>query len=54
MLTNNAYAPLASANTKLSPGALASTGNNLGHDNMAPYLTLNFCMALAGIFPSRN
>ena len=36
----------------------ASTVTNVGgsqpHNNMMPYLTLNFCIALQGIFPSPN
>jgi microcystin-dependent protein len=31
----------------------ANTGNQ-PHDNMQPYLVVNFCIALTGIFPSRN
>ncbi len=30
------------------------TGSNAGHDNMQPYLAVNFCISLFGIFPSRN
>lgn len=33
---------------------IGSTGGSQPHDNMQPYLTLNFCIALQGIFPSRN
>lgn len=29
-------------------------GNSAGHNNMQPYLTLNFVIALQGLFPSRN
>jgi len=29
-------------------------GNSQPHDNMQPYLALNFCIALEGIFPARN
>jgi len=36
------------------PGALASVGGSQPHPNMQPFLTLNFCIALSGIFPSRN
>ena len=32
----------------------ASTGGSQPHTNQSPYLVLNFCIALAGIFPSRN
>jgi microcystin-dependent protein len=31
-----------------------STGGSSWHPNMQPYLALNFCIALQGIFPSRN
>jgi microcystin-dependent protein len=44
----------ATPNTTMSPLALTSTGGSQPHDNMAPYLTLNFVIALQGIFPSRN
>ena len=33
--------------------ALAPAGGGLPHNNMQPYLTLNFCIALQGIFPQR-
>lgn len=33
---------------------LANTGGGQGHNNMQPYLTLNFCIALQGLFPPRN
>lgn len=39
--------------SNLSPQALAPTGGGLPHNNMQPYLTLNFCIALQGIFPPR-
>jgi microcystin-dependent protein len=48
----NPYA--ASPNTSLAPSALGQTGGSQPHDNMAPYLVLNFIIALQGIFPSRN
>ncbi len=35
-------------------GTIANAGGSQGHNNMMPYLTLNFCIALQGIFPSRN
>jgi len=38
---------------KFSPGMVANTGGQ-PHQNMQPYLALNFCVALSGIFPSRN
>jgi microcystin-dependent protein len=33
--------------------ALPPAGGSLPHNNMQPYLTLNFCIALQGIFPQR-
>ena len=33
--------------------SLAVSGGGLPHNNMQPYLTLNFCIALQGIFPQR-
>ena len=35
-------------------GAGGSAGGSQPHNNMQPYLTINFCIALDGIFPSRN
>jgi microcystin-dependent protein len=40
-------------NTQLAPQAVATAGGGLPHNNMQPYLTLNFCIALQGIFPPR-
>jgi microcystin-dependent protein len=38
----------------LGAAAIANAGGGEGHSNMQPYLTLNFCIALQGLFPSRN
>lgn len=35
-------------------GPLTNTGGSQPHDNMSPYLTLNYVIALTGIFPSQN
>ena len=48
------YHPPGGATTGMEPGTIAAAGGGLPHDNMQPYLTLNFCIALQGIFPSRN
>ena len=42
------------ANTALSFQALAIAGASLPHNNMMPYLTLTFCIAMQGIFPART
>lgn len=38
----------------LRAGTVANAGGNQAHDNMQPWLALNFCIALQGLFPSRN
>jgi microcystin-dependent protein len=41
-------------NAAFSQKTLSQVGGSLPHDNMQPYLVLNFCIALNGIFPSQN
>jgi microcystin-dependent protein len=38
----------------MSPNALQVAGSSLPHNNMMPYLVVNFCIALQGIFPPRS
>jgi microcystin-dependent protein len=38
----------------MNPGIIANGGGSQPHDNMQPYLGLNYCIALQGIFPSRS
>ncbi len=38
----------------MAPQALAPAGGSLPHNNMQPYLTLNFCIAMQGVFPPRG
>jgi microcystin-dependent protein len=40
--------------TPLNAQAVSNVGGSQPHNNMMPYLTLNFIIALQGIFPSRN
>jgi len=47
------YAPAGSL-TQLDPHAIAPAGGNQPHNNLQPYLTLNFCIALQGILPARG
>ena len=47
-----AYAPPASLEA-LGPQALAPAGGSLPHNNMQPYLTMHFNIALQGVFPPR-
>lgn len=38
----------------MGPAAISTAGDAQGHNNMQPYLTVNFCIAITGLFPSRN
>lgn len=48
------YAAPGGATVPLSSAMLASIGGNSAHPNMQPYLVVSFCIAVQGIFPSRN
>ena len=48
----NTYATSASGG--MAATLLTPTGGSQPHENMSPFLTLSFCIALQGIFPSRN
>lgn len=62
--TNNVPASVQGTNTNIyaanSDGStmkatmIGLSGGNQPHNNMQPYLVINFCIALQGIFPSRN
>jgi microcystin-dependent protein len=41
------------ANTTMNPNMLTMVGGSLPHNNMQPYLVVNFCIAMQGIFPPR-
>lgn len=43
-----------SQNTAMNPACILPTGGSQPHENMSPYLVLNFIIALQGIFPSQN
>lgn len=49
----NLYAPTNSL-TSMSNQALAPTGGDQPHNNLQPYLTFHFCIALQGVFPPRG
>jgi len=48
------YYSSASPNAAMSGSALGPTGGNQPHNNLQPCLSLNFCIALQGIFPPRS
>jgi microcystin-dependent protein len=50
---NNVYGPAANL-TSLLPTTVTNVGGSQAHLNMQPFLTLSFCIALQGIFPSQN
>jgi microcystin-dependent protein len=53
--SNTGFAPYDSVtNTTMAPAAVSNIGGSQPHNNMSPYLVLNFCIALQGVFPSRN
>jgi microcystin-dependent protein len=52
----NIYATAAGIKTvaTMNPEMIAVAGGGQPHPNVQPYLVVNFCIALNGIFPSRN
>ena len=44
----------AAADSTLAAGAVQSAGGDQPHENRPPFLVLNYCIALQGIFPSQN
>lgn len=48
----NLYGPAVNL-VAMAPEALAPAGGDQPHNNMMPYLTLSFCIALQGVFPPR-
>ena len=49
----NLYAAFGSP-IAMAPNVVSNTGGSQAHLNMQPFLTINFCIALQGIFPSPN
>jgi microcystin-dependent protein len=48
------YNTTAALDSNLAPSAVSIYGSGGAHENMQPFLVLNFCIALVGIFPTRN
>jgi microcystin-dependent protein len=48
----NEYAP--AANAQMAPQALAPVGGSQPHNNLQPYLVMNYFIALQGVFPPRG
>lgn len=53
--SNTGFTPYGTvADTAMSAQAIGNTGGSQPHENRSPFLVLNFCIALQGIFPSSN
>ncbi len=50
----NAYSTDTSGLSSMSPQAMAPAGGDQPHNNLQPYLTFYFCIALQGVFPPRG
>jgi microcystin-dependent protein len=50
---NNVYGPSLAPLTTLGGASISPTGGQ-PHENMQPFAVISFCIALQGIFPSRN
>jgi len=50
----NYYTSNVSNVVAMSPASVSTVGGSQPHQNMMPHLVLNYCIALQGIFPSRN
>jgi microcystin-dependent protein len=48
------YVTGASANAPMNVSAMTNTGGSQRHDNMLPFLAINFVISLFGVFPSQN
>jgi microcystin-dependent protein len=48
------YLYSATANASMANNAVATAGSSQPHENLAPFLTLNFIIALTGVFPTRS
>jgi microcystin-dependent protein len=50
---NNTYTAAANL-TNLNPATVSNVGGSQAHENRQPFMVLNYCIALQGIFPSQN
>src|SRR5260370_40534289 len=50
----NAYSTTTTGLNQMSDNTVAPAGGDQPHNNLMPYLTLNFCIALQGVYPPRT
>lgn len=50
----NQYSTITASPVSMNSQAVTSAGGSQGHNNMQPYLPVNFCIATQGIFPPRS
>jgi microcystin-dependent protein len=48
------FTPTTTPTTPMAAQTIGLAGSSAGHQNMQPYLAINFCIATVGIFPARN
>ena len=51
---SDVYAAKPDTSTVMHPSMIAEAGGGEPHTNVQPYLTVNFCIAMVGIFPARD
>ena len=51
---DHSYIPEPDTDTVMNAKMIGEAGNSQPHDNIQPYLALNFCIALQGVFPARE
>jgi microcystin-dependent protein len=51
---NNLYGAAGTSPVYLSASSVSTSGGSQGHDNMQPFLVMNYCIAVQGIFPPRS
>lgn len=52
--SGNLYKPAPITQTSMAPETIGIAGSSFPHNNMQPYLVLNFCIAMQGVFPPRS
>lgn len=50
----NLFASAITSSTNMNSAAIANTGGDLPHNNLMPFMAINFCIALQGVFPPRS